>query len=679
MQLPPSNWVDRLQSRLSELDRTLAESDAESRQPRADLPLREQELAQLVAERALVTRDVLVRARDQRDSLVHDGDALQAAALLAAIRHADELADARYADAARVGRYESLGERIAQLHARLAQLQRDASQTRAERQSLEAQWAQALRTSGAPALAPADYPAWVLRQEQLVAALRDRDAQAAGLAALRAEIDAHVAALGQALAAAGQPAVGPSALSALLAHCRALLAQAAQRRAQHERLASGVARAVADVDDCIVSLSVLEHDVARQRDPWHRALAALGLNGDAGVAQVEARIAELDSLKEDLAAFDDSRRQLEAAANAVRGFADAVAALAAQLGAPVPEPGQAAAFVARSHARLLASQQAQQAQLGLAGEAEALRSALESHRAQVALAQGVVDTLQRQAAVDDLPALEAAIEASDTRRGARLAVARLDALIAEASGHQREACDEAARADPDALRAERATLAAAIEAGERDLQQALEARTHARRAFEAIDGGPAAAQAAEDARAKLAAVRRLATDYARLRLARDLLETAIQHHQQRAQGPLLAAAQRWFARMTGDRWTGLRPDWVDDRQVLRVQRADGALLPVEALSEGTADQLYLALRLAAVEVRSRAAGPVPLLLDDVLMTFDDERAGFALAALAELGRDNQVIYFTHHRHLTELALRQLPAGSVAVQALQRDGGTARAD
>jgi uncharacterized protein YhaN len=133
---------------------------------------------------------------------------------------------------------------------------------------------------------------------------------------------------------------------------------------------------------------------------------------------------------------------------------------------------------------------------------------------------------------------------------------------------------------------------------------------------------------------------------------------------------MLAAAARWFARLTGGRWRDLRPEWSGEQQVLGAVRDDGARLRVDQLSEGAADALFLALRMAAIEVRLGSAPPVPLLLDDVLASFDDARAALALEALAELGQRNQVVYFTHHAHLVEIARRATPAGRVAIRELE---------
>ena len=73
------------------------------------------------------------------------------------------------------------------------------------------------------------------------------------------------------------------------------------------------------------------------------------------------------------------------------------------------------------------------------------------------------------------------------------------------------------------------------------------------------------------------------------------------------------------------------------------------------MSDGTRDQLYLALRLAHVEQQVVTTEPLPLVLDDLLIHFDDERSGAALSVLAELSDQTQVLLFTHHARVRDLA------------------------
>jgi len=100
--------------------------------------------------------------------------------------------------------------------------------------------------------------------------------------------------------------------------------------------------------------------------------------------------------------------------------------------------------------------------------------------------------------------------------------------------------------------------------------------------------------------------------------------------------------------------------------VLLAQRAGGRKVAIEGLSEGTRDQLYLALRLAALELRREGGADLPVTLDDVLMTSDDQRAAQVLQALQQFAAGGtQVIVFTHHQHLVEVAQKAC-GGSLGV-------------
>jgi len=74
--------------------------------------------------------------------------------------------------------------------------------------------------------------------------------------------------------------------------------------------------------------------------------------------------------------------------------------------------------------------------------------------------------------------------------------------------------------------------------------------------------------------------------------------------------------------------------------------------------------LYLALRIAGFHEWATTHGPVPVIADDIMETFDDERSARALAALAETSRHCQVIYLTHHRHICDLAREHCPGARI---------------
>ena len=90
-------------------------------------------------------------------------------------------------------------------------------------------------------------------------------------------------------------------------------------------------------------------------------------------------------------------------------------------------------------------------------------------------------------------------------------------------------------------------------------------------------------------------------------------------------------------------------------ELLIAKGSDGSSKLASELSKGTRFQLYLALRVAGYHEFARAHPPGPFLADDIMETFDDSRAEEAFRLLADMARTGQVVYFTHHRHLCEIA------------------------
>jgi uncharacterized protein YhaN len=87
------------------------------------------------------------------------------------------------------------------------------------------------------------------------------------------------------------------------------------------------------------------------------------------------------------------------------------------------------------------------------------------------------------------------------------------------------------------------------------------------------------------------------------------------------------------------------------------------------MSDGTRDQLFLALRLASIETYLTFNEPMPLIVDDIMINYDDIRSSQTLKVLAELAQRTQVIIFTHHRHLLDLARTSLNEISMWVQEI----------
>jgi uncharacterized protein YhaN len=181
--------------------------------------------------------------------------------------------------------------------------------------------------------------------------------------------------------------------------------------------------------------------------------------------------------------------------------------------------------------------------------------------------------------------------------------------------------------------------------------------------MDAAAGGDMAARAAGDSEEALARIGAGVEQYVDLRLASLLLAREIERYREEHQGPIIGLASQAFSRLTLGSFAGVTTGFdARDQPVLMCRRTDGPDVEVAGLSHGTRDQLYLALRLASIEYRLSREESLPLIVDDILVNFDDRRAGAALELLGDLACKTQVLFFTHHHRLLELARTRVPAG-----------------
>ncbi len=144
------------------------------------------------------------------------------------------------------------------------------------------------------------------------------------------------------------------------------------------------------------------------------------------------------------------------------------------------------------------------------------------------------------------------------------------------------------------------------------------------------------------------------------RFAQILLAQIVEQYRSQQEQPLLKRAGEFFSLLTALRFTGIQHQFDDnDMAHLLGRRNDNESVPVEGMSEGTRDQLYLALRLAYLEEYAGNAEPMPFFGDDLLTSFDDRRATAGLEALATISPKVQPILFTHHSRIVELARESL--------------------
>lgn len=156
-------------------------------------------------------------------------------------------------------------------------------------------------------------------------------------------------------------------------------------------------------------------------------------------------------------------------------------------------------------------------------------------------------------------------------------------------------------------------------------------------------------------------------DFARLLLAKRMLETAIATWESTQQPEVYAQASRLLSMMTDGRWTEVTLTAVGD---LQVSDGLGTLRPSALLSLGTCQQLYLALRIALLESAENVGRAIPILADDILVNFDEQRRAGAARALVELSQRRQFVLFTCHEDVVRVlkkAAKQVSSPAVLIE------------
>ncbi len=129
-----------------------------------------------------------------------------------------------------------------------------------------------------------------------------------------------------------------------------------------------------------------------------------------------------------------------------------------------------------------------------------------------------------------------------------------------------------------------------------------------------------------------------------------LLEEIRDEYEKFRQPETLREASEYMVKLTSGKykriWTPLAND------ILLVDTEDGTSLPVEVLSRGTREQLFVSLRLALVAAYARRGIHLPMILDDVFVNFDAGRTKIAVSVLREFAREgHQLLVFTCHEHV----------------------------
>ena len=533
-------------------------------------------------------------------------------AFTGSLRRADDLVDQLRRDLTRATRLAQLTGEQAALTVRRAQREDEGRALEVRRQRLDAAWNELWSAAEVSPLAPTEMRSWLsglAEVRRLADEAREAAAEAVRLSGVASLLGAELA-----LALDRKP----SALASLVVEAEAAVRGVEARRLRED----AVLQAQLAMAKQQRLLTTTKGELERLESTWAAELQVIGLVERLAPEEVEVILEGAADLARATADVERAMGRRDV----LRAERDAAAAVVANL---LERMGRK---VAAAPGEELGTELV--TQLRIEREVAQTRTTLEARLAALRAELG-----------DDEPALRLQTERVDgalAALGERFEVSGSDAeLIARAEARMED-----------------------IVAAEGDVGNRLDRTSHLIGSIE-LGLGPLetrslAADASGDMEEALARVRDLTVSYARLRAASVLLRREMERYRELHEAPVLARASELFQSLTHQSFTGLRIELDDaDKPVLSAMRPSGTPLGLGSLSEGTRDQLYLALRLATLLRAAERTEPLPVVLDDILVHFDDERSQAALEALALASQHVQILLFTHHARVAEIAERAL--------------------
>jgi uncharacterized protein YhaN len=462
--------------------------------------------------------------------------------------------------------------------------------------------------------------------------------------------------LAQALPAlAPQVPAHPLSVWVLLADAQVTAATRARER--REALATQIILAEASLPDLHQRLSQAQAALATWQAEWQSHLARAHLAPDTALAAVESALALFEYMHQQLQKIRDIQvNRIDLMRRDLQDFERMARSLAAEF-APALAQVPAEQVALQLEADLKRDTAVAQTLARLQPELAQASAQADAARQRLGAASASLTPLMQLSGTTHNPCLRSAIDRSDQQR-------QLNGQITHVLQQLLTGGDGLSRTE---LQAELAAIDSPLIAGRlSDLKLQIDAVVAQQNRFSAelnaaetelgkIAGQGAAARAEAQRQEALARMTNAVARYLKVHTAAKLLRWSIERFRESKQGPMLARASEVFAGLTGGAFVRLVVDYDSQPLKLSGQRASNELVAIDGMSEGTRDQLYLALRLAALELHLAQTPALPFIADDLFINYDDDRARAGLAALGQLSELTQVLFLSHHAHLVPVA------------------------
>jgi uncharacterized protein YhaN len=615
----------------------------------------------------LVKRAWLEHIDIDQDARAYDGEHTLPEAYEASVTVADDLADRLRREADRVATHAQALVRRDELSAVLKTLDVDAVASSGAHRSLDSEWTREWSACGIIPSNPLQMRAWLNRFAGLrghVTSLVDIREKSA---TLRETIAAHRANLASQLAAVGTapPEAGES-LSVFLQMADTVIESVeavAAKRSDLRRVMEERAEAAAELERDSFALGAW-------KDEWSALVQSLGQPPDSRPSQIQSLVDGYTELFGKLDEEDAHSRRVYGIDQDIAKFDEEVRTFVNEL-APEIEDTDIARRVERLNDALKRATADEARARSLEQQLREMALDIQETERKLTNTSEGLETLCREAQCDHVEQLQDAERRSEIFTGLRAKVMALeDKIVDDGDGADLQALvGEAEGVSADDLPGRLEGVGARVTELEEERGRLRETKGAEESELRRMTGASTAADAASKAQEVLASMRHSVESYLRTRAAALLLRKEIDRYREANQDPVLIRGATLFSSITCGSFAGISTEVTDEEPRLVGVRPGGVQVHVGGMSSGTRDQLYLALRLATLERYLATSESMPFVVDDILINFDDARALATLAILAEFSARTQVLLFTHHLRIREMATRVKSPCGVFVQEL----------
>ena len=545
----------------------------------------------------------------------------------------------------------------------LRQLEKELEITKADREKLTTEWAKLWVTPGIHHRSPREMAQWINDFKILVQKLMDLWNRQTKNSQLQSVIDAHRERLVKHLEAMEiKSDQDRDSLAVLIKKARSFIGSEEELLRKREQFGRDYRKLENEHKSAESRLESSEKDLSDWQVQWEKAVRPIGLNGDAQPEEANLVMDELKNLFEKIREAEIIKKRINGIDRDREEFIQRVKSLAEVVAHDLSKraPSETALEL---HHRLKQSREALTKKETLEKQMDQEHERLHRAIQDITELESRLKAMCEEAGCGNIDELPEAEQRSGKRR-------EISSRLESADGHLRGLSGgvavetfikEALEIDPDSIAGEIRNLEETVDQLNSEKEQLIKTITIESSELQKMDGSGKAAELAEKIQITLAGIEKNAEQYARLKIASKVLSMAIERYRDKSQGPILTRASLLFNQITGGAFESIRAEYDDKGKpvIVGIRSRDREIVHVEGMSDGTSDQLYLALRLAGLEMYMKNSEPIPFIVDDILIKFDNDRAAAALKVLAKISEKTQMIFFTHHHHLVQLANKHI--------------------